>query len=158
MKLLISESEKNRILGMHNKNKFILEGEYTSNSESNANEAYELIILGSSGPGTNPDYIHQGIKQLKTKKEFDRMNTLFQDGRTGYDSFEKMIRGELESSGDNFLTGGLIGYLFGDNQEDLSKILKHLKDLGVQYTNVDWNEGDFSHFTITNEINEPNPI
>jgi hypothetical protein len=71
--------------------------EQVSELEQRAQNAYKLMIGGASGPGTNPKKIRAGMDILTTADEFYRMNSLFKDKKTGYKSFDEMIRGELES-------------------------------------------------------------
>jgi hypothetical protein len=89
-----------------------------SQKEKNAQAAYQLMIDGASGMGTNPQKIVNGLNMIKDKKELDRLLTLFQDNQTGYNTFGKMIKGEFES----------------DNQNDLNKITAKLKSFGFKYT------------------------
>ena len=89
-------------------------------------DAYNLMIDGASGSGTNPKKIVSGIKKLKSKEEFYRLNYLFKDKKTGYKSFNEMITSEF-------------GYikLFGmSNTEDFKAIQKEFDRLGVEYEDV----------------------
>jgi hypothetical protein len=89
-----------------------------SQKEKNVKAAYQSMIGGASGMGTDPQKIVNGINMIKDKKELDRLLTLFQDNQTGYDTFGKMIKGEFESG----------------NQNDLNKITAKLKSFGFKYT------------------------
>ncbi len=89
-----------------------------SQKEKNVQAAYQLMIDGASGWGTDPQKIVNGLNMIKDKKELDRLLTLFQDNQTGYKTFGKMIKGEFESG----------------NQNDLNKITAKLKSFGFGYT------------------------
>lgn len=89
-----------------------------SQKEKNAQAAYQLMIDGASGWGTDPQYIIDGLNKIKDTKELNRLLTLFQDNKTGYKTFGEMIKGEFESG----------------NQNDLNKITSKLKSLGFAYT------------------------
>jgi hypothetical protein len=86
--------------------------------EKNVKAAYQSMISGASGMGTDPQKIVNGLNMIKDKKELDRLLTLFQDNQTGYDTFGKMIKGEFGSG----------------NQNDLNKITAKLKSFGFKYT------------------------
>ena len=89
-----------------------------SQKEKNVKAAYQSMISGASGMGTDPQKIVNGLNMIKDKKELDRLLTLFQDNQTGYDTFGKMIKGEFGSG----------------NQNDLNKITAKLKSFGFKYT------------------------
>jgi len=100
-----------------------------SPSEQRAQNAYQLMIDGASGMGTNPKKIRAGMDILTTSDEFYRMNTLFKDKKTGYESFDEMIRGELESGvpWPVFLGSNIETYKYIDSKLDsLSVSYKHL--------------------------------
>jgi len=86
--------------------------------EKNVLAAYQLMIDGAGGPGTDPQEIVDGLNMIKDKEELNRLLTLFLDKKTGYDKFGAMIKGEFES----------------DNQDDLNKITAKLKSFGFNYT------------------------
>ena len=86
--------------------------------EKNVLAAYQLMIDGSSGWGTDPQKIVDGLNMIKDKEELNRLLTLFLDKKTGYDKFGAMIKGEFES----------------DNQDDLNKITAKLKSFRFNYT------------------------
>jgi hypothetical protein len=102
-----------------------------SKSEQRAQNAYKLMIDGSSGWGSKPNLIVQGINSLTKYDEFHRMNTLFSDGKTGYKSFDEMINGEFEYSNIKQL----------DNSPQFDAITKKLKSLDVS------NSVSYSRFT-----------
>ena len=88
-------------------------------------KAYQKMIDGASGSGTNPKDIVDGINLLNTKDDFYAMNDLFKGGELKkYKSFDQMIRGEFEY-------GGILGLY--TNEQDIKKITKKLKELGVPF-------------------------
>lgn len=98
-------------------------------------QAYELMVSGSHGPGTDPDKIVRGIDMLKTKDEFYTLNDMFKDKRTDYDSFDKMIKGEFTFSAPF------------DNLDDMKKVTTKLEQLGVPFGYGSKNR--YRDFTIT---------
>lgn len=96
--------------------------ESVSDKESRAQKAYQYMIDGASGPGTNPNLIRQGIDFIKDNQEFYRLDTLFSDKKTGYSSFAEMINGEFE-----------YGRGPSSNSEDFDYITNKLYTLGVKY-------------------------
>jgi peptidoglycan hydrolase-like protein with peptidoglycan-binding domain len=88
-------------------------------------KAYQKMIDGASGSGTNPRDIVDGINLLNTNDEFYAMNDMFKGGHLKkYKSFDQMIRGEFEY-------GGILGLY--TNEPDIKKITKKLKELGVPF-------------------------
>jgi len=81
------------------------------------------MIKGAKGLGTDPDLIVQGIKTIYSDDEFYRLNTLFQDGRSGYKSFDEMINGEFEYSNGK-----------DSNEKEFNIIKSQLQLLEVPYT------------------------
>ena len=79
------------------------------------NLAYNQIIDAVKGFGTNPDKIISALDNLKSKNDFDSLNKLFLDNKTGYKSFDEMINGEMET----------------DNYDDVKKISDKLYLIGV---------------------------
>ena len=86
--------------------------------EKNVLAAYQLMINGASGMGTNPQQIVDGLNKIKDEYELKRLLTLFLDKKTEYDTFGGMIRGEFEP----------------DNQDKLDRITYKLKSLGWPYS------------------------
>jgi hypothetical protein len=118
MKFIITERQYNLL----SKNLINEQGGFTQ-SEKRSQDAYKLMIDGASGWGSRPDLIVNGVNLLTTAVEFHRMNTLFRDKKTGYNSFDEMINGEFEY--------GRIERL--DNTKQLNLINKKLNQLGVRY-------------------------
>jgi hypothetical protein len=150
MKLIISESEKNRILGMHNKVRNLLsEGD----KENRVKSALSIIMDGAVGLGTDPSYIIDGLKKLQDKEEFERLNSLIAQRTYSneYSSFDDLIRKEFESGSDNFGFGGLIGYVMGDNEEDFNEVKRQLDRLNVNHSGgID----DFQIYNVKSISNE----
>lgn len=90
--------------------------------------AYKKMIDGAAYWGTDPEDIVDGINMLNSADEFYQMNDMFKDKKTGYRSFDEMIRGEFEYS-----TGDDKTKVADSNREDIEKITKKLKSLGVPY-------------------------
>ena len=112
--------------------------------EKNVQDAYNLIVGGSSGPGTDAKKIVDGVNMMNDVYELSRLLTLFQDKRTGYDTFDKMIDTEFGE--------GLLG--FGSNQPDLDLITAKLKRLGLNYSGAEKIGVKFNPITFT-PINNP---
>ena len=92
-------------------------------------KAYQYMIKGAKGEswgGTRPKDIISGLSLIKTPEEFYKLNDTFKDKKTGYGSFDEMIRGEFE-------LGSIIGFGF-NNKNDMKKVLEKLKELKVPYT------------------------
>jgi len=103
----------------------LLEGK-KDNPENRVKASYQLMIDGAEGRGTNPKYIISGIKKLKNKEEFYRLNYLFKDNKTGYKSFNEMIKGEFEYV-----------KIFGlNNSDDFETLKKEFNRLGVEMEDV----------------------
>lgn len=90
--------------------------------------AYQKMIDGAAYWGTDPKDIVDGINMLKSADEFYQMNDMFKDKKTGYKSFDEMIRKEFE-----YQKGDDKAKIADSNREDLEKITKKLKSLGVPY-------------------------
>jgi hypothetical protein len=82
------------------------------------NLAYNQIIDAVKGFGTNPDKLISALDNLKSQNDFDSLEKLFLDGKTGYKSFDEMINGEMEV----------------DNLDDVRKIDNKLYSIGVDAT------------------------
>lgn len=67
--------------------------------EQRAQDSYKYMIDAISGGKLNTKKVKSGIDILQTKDEFYRMNTLFQNGRTQYSSFDEMVRGAFKNLG-----------------------------------------------------------
>jgi hypothetical protein len=103
----------------------LLEGK-KDNPEKRVKSSYQLMIDGAAGGGTNPKHIISGIKKLKNKEEFYRLNYLFKDNKTGYKSFNEMIKGEFEYV-----------KIFGlNNSDDFETLKKEFNRLGVEMEDV----------------------
>jgi hypothetical protein len=72
----------------------------TSQKEKNAQAAYQLMIDGASGWGTDPQDIIDGLNKISYGSELNRLLTLFADKKTGYPSFTEMIKGEFSKGSD----------------------------------------------------------
>jgi hypothetical protein len=95
-------------------------------------KAYQKMIDGASGSGTNPEDIVDGINLLNTADEFYAMNDMFKGGQLEkYKSFDQMIRGEFEYGRTLAFPMGIFG--LATNEPDIKKITKKLKDLGVPF-------------------------
>jgi hypothetical protein len=74
----------------------------------NVKEAINKLKDGAKSGGTNPGMLRNGISKLKTKDDFDKMETFMKNNPLymalgdGYSSLQELLRGELE--GDNFFT------------------------------------------------------
>jgi hypothetical protein len=71
-----------------------------SQKEKNAQAAYQLMIDGASGWGTDPQDIIDGLNKISYGSELNRLLTLFADKKTGYSSFTEMIKGEFSKGSD----------------------------------------------------------
>lgn len=123
--------------------------EQVSESEQRAKNAYQLMIDGASGWGTNPKKIRAGMDILTTRDEFYRMNSLFKDKKTGYESFDEMIRNELEVWG------------LGNNIGTYKYINSKLDSLSVnyEYRNKKWNQFYLKNVkTIDQPLATPAPV
>jgi hypothetical protein len=145
MKFIITENQYKRLLVEQ------------SQSEKRAQNAYKLMIDGASGLGSEPDLIVNGLNSLTNSDEFYRMNTLFNDGKTGYKSFDEMINGEFEY--------GRIERL--NNKKQLDSIKKKLNQLGVKYnisysTYLNWPVLKVTSFNFSNRLSDlpadPKPL
>jgi len=95
-------------------------------------KAYQKMIDGASGSGTNPEDIVDGINLLNTKDEFYAMNDMFKGGQLEkYKSFDQMIRGEFEYGSTLAYPMGIFG--LATNEPDIKKITKKLEKLGVPF-------------------------
>ena len=99
----------------------------TSNKEKKAQAAYQLMIDGASGVGTDEQKIITGLYKISYASELNRLLTLFADNKTGYSSFTNMIKGEFSKG------------------EDLNKIITRLNKFKTVITtpiktNIEGNE------------------
>ena len=124
-KLILEEIQRMILLSNYDTSKTLSEQSATpvGKKEKNVQDAYKLIVKGSSGHGTNPEKIIDGFNMINDVYELRRLLTLFKDKKTGYDTFDKMIDGEFES--------GVFG--IGSNQNDLNKITAKLKSLEYNF-------------------------
>jgi hypothetical protein len=94
----------------------------------NISKSYDLVIKGAKGNfgrfGTHPRHIIGGLSLLKNGEEFYKLNDMFKDKKTGYGSFDEMIRGEFEYTQEGAAD---------DNRGDLKQITDLLKKWGVKY-------------------------
>lgn len=123
MKILITESQFKKILN-----------EDFSNREKTIRAAYELIVKGSHGLGTDPDDIIKGLKMLKNKEDFYRLNGLFSDGRSDYKSFADMINGEFDYGN------------FANNRDDLVSVCSELSRIEVGFSKA--NSSSFPYWPV----------
>jgi hypothetical protein len=108
--------------------------------------AYRKMIDGASGWGTDPKDIIDGINMLTSADEFYQMNDKFKDGKTGYKSFDEMIRNEFE-----YQRGDDNNKVADSNKEDIKQIIKKLSSWGIKYTLGKSNE--YEKFAIS-----PKPV
>jgi hypothetical protein len=125
-KLVFEEIEKFKLFSKYSPKKTLTENEIvlSEQTKTTPQKSYELMISGAKGPGTNPKKIIDGINQLKNASEFYELNSMFKDKKTGYNSFQDMIRGEFEFIGNERINNGY----------DLDIIAKKLKELSVPFT------------------------
>ena len=95
-------------------------------SVDNVAQAYDLMVQGSAGTGTSPSKIKKGLNLLKTADDFYKLNDMFKDNKSGYGSFDEMIKGEFE-------LGSILGLGF-NNKQDMKDVMNTLKTLKVPFT------------------------
>jgi hypothetical protein len=95
-------------------------------SVDNVSQAYDLMVQGSAGTGTSPSKIKQGLNLLKTADDFYKLNDMFKDKKSGYGSFDEMIKGEFELK-------SILGLGF-NNKQDMKDVMNTLKTLKVPFT------------------------
>lgn len=97
-------------------------------SNASVQNIYNNIIRAVKGPGTAVDKLISAVNQLKTSDEFEILNKMFADNKTGYDSFDNMINGEFND--------GIFGRISAktSNYEDAIQIQTKLKQLGYNVT------------------------
>lgn len=112
-----------------------------SQKEKNIQVAYQKMIDGTSGMGTEPKDIIDSLNMVHNLRELNRLLTLFGDKKTGYSSFTDMIRGEF-SKGD-----------------DLNKIIARLNKFKYTIkTNIDGDEFPILKFVpITRPLTDAPP-
>ena len=86
---------------------------------------YNQIISAVKRMGTNETKLVSAINQLKSAKEYTILNTMFDDNKTGYDSFETMIDEEFEDK--------LLGRISNktSNYTHAMQIQKKLESIGL---------------------------
>ena len=139
-KLILEEIQRMNLLANYDSSKTLSEQAKppVGKKEKNVQDAYNLIVGGSSGPGTNAKKIVKGVNMMNDVYELSRLLTLFKDKRTGYDTFDKMIDNEFEKG------------VFGSNQPDLNQITAKLKSLGLNYySGAEKVGGKFTPITFT---------
>jgi hypothetical protein len=106
---------------------------------------YRSIVNDSKGVGTDPDGIYNAVSKLKSSADFISLKNFFEDGDTGYKSFDDMINGEYDSM----------------NYNDVNKLTSFLKKLGVTasfnskkdvFGNFYFNKGFNSNVSMANEV------
>jgi hypothetical protein len=144
-KLITEELEKFKLFSKYSPEKTLTENEIVLMEQTKTipQQAYELMVKGFGGPGTNPNYIKDGINMLKSADDFYAMNDLFKKGGTGYNSFDDAIRKEFEF-------GKIKDF---SNQDDLNKIADKLKKLTVQF-----NYGKNSESKDFTVLPKPEPV
>ena len=58
---------------------------------------YNSIRDAVEGLGTNTDGVFNALSKLKSAPDFIYLKSFFEDGKTGYKSFDDMINGEYDS-------------------------------------------------------------
>lgn len=95
---------------------------------ANIKEAINKLKDGAQGGGTNPEMLRDGISKLKTKDDFDKMQTFMKNNPLymalgdGYSSLQELLRGEL--GGDNFHTAEQIA----NNLACIGVVMSYVKD------------------------------
>jgi hypothetical protein len=106
MKILIKESQY----------KVLLE-----QSNSNIQKAYNEIVAGAKyWMGTDKTKILKSFDYIKNKRDFETLKSMFKDRRTGYGSFEEMIKKEYDVLDVN----------------DIEKLKTKLNSIGVNFNYV----------------------
>jgi hypothetical protein len=142
----LNEEEKQRILNIHESatsRQYL--GEQNTNSPV-VTKAYEEILKGFNGPGTDADMIINGLKNLTTN-EFWELNQMFATKKPlGFASFQDMINSEFEYT----------EYQMTTNSNDVYEIRKKLKELGISSTITKTDDGTIykkGSFKITSQPN-----
>ncbi len=81
MRIVITESQYKILLEQNN---------------PNIVKAYNEIVKGSKGIGTDKDAILGALNYIKNSSEFHTLRSMFKDKKTGYSSFEEMINEEYD--------------------------------------------------------------
>jgi len=106
---------------------------------------YDSVAKTTEGWGTDPDGLFDAISKLKSSADFVYLKTFFQDGKTGYKSFDEMINGEYDTL----------------NYNDVNKLTAYLNKLGVNATfnykkdvlgNFYFNKGFKSSVSMESEV------
>jgi hypothetical protein len=106
MKILIKESQY----------KVLLE-----QSNSNIQKAYNEIVAGAKyWMGTDKTKILKSFDYIKNRRDFEKLKSMFKDKRTGYGSFEEMIKKEYDVLDAN----------------DIEKLKTKLNSIGVDFNFV----------------------
>jgi hypothetical protein len=105
MKILIKESQYKVLLERGIKN------------NPNIQKAYNEIVDGAKYWGTDKDKILKAFDYIKNKQDFETLISMFKDRRTGYGSFEEMVKEEYD--------------MFDSN--DIEKLKTKLRSIGVVF-------------------------
>lgn len=123
MKILIKESQYKVLLERGIKN------------NPNIQKAYNEIVDGAKyWVGTDKTKILKAFDYIKNKQDFETLISMFKDRRTGYGSFEEMVKEEYD--------------MFDSN--DIEKLKTKLRSIGVVF-NFNFEGGDSS--CSSNKIN-----
>ena len=102
-------------------------------SNPNIEKAYNEIVAGAKyWMGTNKTRILKAFDYIKNKQDFEKLKSMFKDRKTGYGSFEEMVKEEYD--------------MFDTN--DIEKLSTKLRSIGVVFN---FEGGDSS--CSTNKIN-----
>jgi len=102
----------------------------------NVKEAINKLKDGAQGGGTNPKMLRDGISKLKTKDDFDKMQTFMKNNplymalSDGYSSLQELLRGELDD--DNFHTAETIA----NHLSCIGVVMSYAKD--PRYPSAKW--------------------
>jgi lipoprotein-anchoring transpeptidase ErfK/SrfK len=104
-------------------------------SNPNIEKAYNEIVAGVKYfMGTDKTRILKAFDYIKNKQDFETLKSMFKDKRTGYGSFDEMVKEEYD--------------MFDSN--DIEKLKTKLNSIGVVF-NFNFKGGDSS--CISNKIN-----
>ena len=127
---------------------------FEQTTKSVVQNIYNQIISAVKRMGTNETKLVSAINQLKSAKEYTILNTMFDDNKTGYDSFETMINEEFEDKLLGRISNKTSNYTYAMQiQKKLESIgldvsFDSAKNrLGVQYFN--------GNFKVTESETEP---
>lgn len=151
--LLITEEDKNRILGLHEtatKRQYLSEATEYDYAKGRAEETDKggsnKIISATKGLGTDIEMLLQGFQEIKNFKETeDQLKRIWSNlsPNMRYSDIQDMLRGEME----------------GDNIDDIGKIIPILKNLGYSLSYKPFSTGqgmDPKTITITKNTGASN--